>query len=651
MGKRKRSSSPLVGLEAVISSGVQDRFSLITNRLAKVMGISIAFRVPEVDPHQQFDTAFVSKSGLISSKTSNTGLAAGYIPTDPRLGKLDSKRRPRALAPFDAARLQTAQNLKAGKQPITDEGSPFGIESTQVAVTLERLYKSIGPDNDYKIVGFEEGKLVLAYNENKGPSGFTDQIVVSLTDRVAGMKLHDRKWAAVTKPPMRHGESRQERATAKRSWAAFTAYCGKNSIKHDRPNLDEFAFSVYTRSKSDPKKLNPMMVLAERADNGALLPITGDIDVLYIAPPSVNHFYPDVKVDTFSALDQAGETNTHIDPQTEKLYSSATELYYSLYDQLEEAFPFNEDAASSVSLPTITLEDIHGKEYNGHEESSSDPIQTPKATDTDDEDDLRQSSPGDPSYTLDTTTLGGRRDGAQSTEPATRFPSFDDLVGGDISTIRLSGQTSAFDFVMAQVLNWIYTKHPDFKNKAGAGLDQVMSSVKQIRHGAENKFLESVAPDESILHYFSGKTRKTNSAEELVSLILEPGYLERFNPEINPNWVKEEPELWGPVLARKQAIELTFTIGEQNALDGYISTLPTERRGVHERECAEDGLETRIGQERRPGLTFAYNNQRRSISSPEWGPNSIRRSSSAASLNDNDALRELTKQAKSTRKK
>lgn len=123
------------------------------------------------------------KTGLNLTKTSTQGLFKGSLAADVRFTRLDDKtRKGKGHDKKDADHLLL---------PATD---PHYQHTVVLPVTMQDILREVGEHGDLQVLGYEDGKLRLAYKEGKGDVSFAGQFIIDLNQGDSSPAFYSRPW-------------------------------------------------------------------------------------------------------------------------------------------------------------------------------------------------------------------------------------------------------------------------------------------------------------------------------------------------------------------------------------------------------------------------------------------------------------------------
>jgi hypothetical protein len=168
------------GRDAMTASGMQPELAAHLMLQCASMGASIVLRAGSPPVYNQKRGP---KTGLNLTKTSTQGLFKGSLAADVQFTRLDDKtHKGKGHDKKDGAHL---------KLPIKN---PEYQHTVILPVTMQDILREVGEQGDLNVLGYEDGKLRLAYKEGKGDIDFHGQFIIDLKNGDASPLFYSRPW-------------------------------------------------------------------------------------------------------------------------------------------------------------------------------------------------------------------------------------------------------------------------------------------------------------------------------------------------------------------------------------------------------------------------------------------------------------------------
>lgn len=168
------------GNKALMASGMQLELAahLMTQCLST--GSSIVLRAGSPPVYNQKRGP---KTGLNLTKTSTQGLFKGSLAADVMFTRLDDKTR--------TGKGHDKKDAKHLQLPIDD---PEYQHTVVLPITMQDILREVGEEGDLTVLGYDNGKLRLAYKEGKGDINFHGQFIVDLKASDPSPIFYSRPW-------------------------------------------------------------------------------------------------------------------------------------------------------------------------------------------------------------------------------------------------------------------------------------------------------------------------------------------------------------------------------------------------------------------------------------------------------------------------
>ncbi len=228
----------LTGMDAEKAIGIQHEFAAHMILQTDALNSAVFLRAGLPPMYDAFRSA---KPGLIQSKSSNHGMGRSLIPAIKIFTRLGDYQKPIGYDPKDET------NLLAGKQP-----------TVQLKHSLRDVLEMTkrAPEGDLKIVSFEDGKLILKYQEGCGPAGFDGSFVLNVSQ--AKLPPVEREY---TRPWRKYSGTNTELMDKYKSLVALGVDISslESYLDHEFPvwykendQDDEHEFTVFSDEKRQP---------------------------------------------------------------------------------------------------------------------------------------------------------------------------------------------------------------------------------------------------------------------------------------------------------------------------------------------------------------------------------------------------------------
>lgn len=245
----KRVPGPKTGPEAMAAIGMPKEFAAQLMLLAQKYGVTIAIRASM--PEQKYRDAAHPKPSDVKYKTGDWGLTKGVIAEDPQLGKHDAKGLPTNTDMKHSERVATALHRIALRYILK------GLQSDPPTMQL------MNQDDIAK------DKLLLIKCLD-APQDKRDYIYkIDLASGVKPIEIETE-----------HMKVMEDSPRAQPEW--WSRELGNFA------SMLEMRLPVECQKKAG-QAFQPVKILAIRNDKGELLPITGDMDLLWISRPDEAH--------------------------------------------------------------------------------------------------------------------------------------------------------------------------------------------------------------------------------------------------------------------------------------------------------------------------------------------------------------------------